>query len=123
MTVYRHCAFQEKYQDEQLDIIAPYLLVSEVGSVLWKRQRRGDLSVAAAHRAFLQFLHDSPTLLESDAVSNAALGLALAHRRPFYDCLYLAWALDQRCDLVTADEKFFIALRHIFPQIRLLRTL
>src|SRR5690348_502692 len=106
----RALRIQERYQDEQLDAVAPYLVVSEVANVLWKRARRGDLSVAAARRAFEQFLRDAPILLDSDAVSNAALGLALAHHRTFYDCLYLAWALEQRCDLVTADEKFFHAL-------------
>lgn len=114
---------QEKYQDEQLDIVAPYLVISEVANVLWKRARRGDLSGEAARRACAQFLLDSPVLLDSNTVSNAALGLALAHHRPFYDCLYLALALDQRCDLVTADEKFFHALGATFPQIRLLKTL
>lgn len=114
---------QEKYQDEQLDIVAPYLVISEVANVLWKRVRRGDLSVEMARRACAQFLRDCPVLLDSHAVSSAALGLALAHHRPFYDCLYLAWALDQRCDLVTADEKFFHALGPTFSQIRLLKTL
>lgn len=56
----RALRLQEKYQDEQLDVLAPYLVVSEVANVLWKRERRGDLSVAAAQRAFAQFLHDSP---------------------------------------------------------------
>lgn len=119
----RALRIQEQYQDEQLDAVAPYLIVSEVANVLWKRERRGDLSVSVARRAFEQFLRDAPILLDSDAVSNAALGLAMAHRRPFYDCLYLAWALEQRCELITADEKFFHALGPIFPQIRLLKTL
>jgi predicted nucleic acid-binding protein len=50
-----------------------------------------------------------------------ALGLALRHNRPFYDCLYLALALHNQCDLITADEKFFNAMHGSFPCIRLLR--
>jgi hypothetical protein len=34
----------------------------------------------------------------------------MAHRWPVYDCLYLALALEQRCDLITADERFFNAI-------------
>lgn len=119
----RALRIQEEYQDERLDVVAPYLVVSEVANVLWKRERRGDLSAAQARRSFMQFLHDSPILLDSSSVSSSALGLALAHHRPFYDCLYLAWALEQRCDLITADERFFHALNPTFPQIRLLKTL
>jgi predicted nucleic acid-binding protein len=44
----------------------------------------------------------------------------VAHARPVSDCLYLAWALEQRCDLVTADAKFFSALRPAFPCLKLL---
>jgi predicted nucleic acid-binding protein len=113
---------QEKYQDDEIDLIAPYLLISEIANVLWKRTRRGDLDGWSAQRCFQQFLQDSPILLDSATVSTAALELAIAHDRPFYDCLYLAWALDQRCDLVTADEKFFHAMGAAFPCIKLLKT-
>jgi predicted nucleic acid-binding protein len=113
---------QDKFQDEEVDLIAPYLVVAEVANVLWKRERRGDLTALAAQRCFQQFLRDSPILLDSAAVSASALGLALAHGRPVYDCLYLAVALEQHCDLVTADERLFNALTVTFPCIRLLKT-
>src|SRR5579883_657317 len=119
----RALRLQESYQDEEIDLISPYLVVSEVANVVWKRQRRGDFSAAVAQRVFLQFLQDSPMVLDATAVSNAALGLAVAHGRPFYNCLYLAWALEERCDLITADERFFNALGATFPNIRLLRAL
>lgn len=113
---------QQKYQDDAIDLIAPYLIISEIANVLWKRERRGDLDAVSAQRCFQQFLQDSPILLDSAVVSASALQLAVAHHRPFYDCLYLAWALDQRCDLVTADEKFFNAMRTAFPCIKLLKA-
>src|SRR5215472_17624362 len=72
---------QERYQDEKVDLVAPYLLVSETASVLWKRSRRGDLSPHDAQRCFHQFLQDSPILLDSAGVSISALALALAHDR------------------------------------------
>ena len=113
---------QENYQDEEIDLVAPYLVIAEVANVLWKRERRGDLNASAARRCLEQFLRDAPILWDSVTVSRSALGLALAHQRPVYDCLYLALALDQRCDLVTADEKFFHSMSPAFPCIRLLRT-
>ena len=113
---------QDKYQDEKVDLISPNLVFAEVANVLWKRERRGDLTALAAERCFQQFLRDSPILLDSAVVSASALGLSLAHGRPVYDCLYLALALEQRCDLVTADEGLFNALSMSFPCIRLLKT-
>jgi predicted nucleic acid-binding protein len=113
---------QESFQNDEIDLIAPFLVVSEVANVLWKRQRRGDFDAGVARRCFVQFLRDCPVLVDSAAVSNAALALAAAHDRPFYDCLYLAWALEQRCDLITADERFFNALATTYSNIRLLKT-
>jgi len=114
---------QEMYQDEELDLVAPYLLISEVGNVLWKRVRRGELTSPSAHRCFEQLLRDCPILLDSPAVQASALHLALAHNRTVYDCLYLAWALEERCDLITADEKFFKSVRAAFPCVQLLSDL
>jgi predicted nucleic acid-binding protein len=117
----RALLLQERYADEDVDLVAPVLLVSEVGNVLWKRHRRGELTASEAQRCFEQFLRTSPALLDSNRTSTAALGIALAHDRPIYDCLYLAWALELRCDLVTADEKFFRALGAVFSCIQLLQ--
>ncbi|MBM3791039.1 MAG: type II toxin-antitoxin system VapC family toxin [Acidobacteria bacterium] len=111
---------QELYQDEEVDLVAPHLLIAEVGNILWKRVRRGELTAAAAARCFQQLQKDSPILLDSPAVNTSALHLAIAHGQTLYDCLYLAWALEQRCDLITADEKFFLAVRPAFACVRLL---
>ena len=113
---------QDQYQDEKIDLIAPALLAAEVANVLWKRARRGDLTPDDAQRCFQGFLRDSPILTESAAIEASALGLALAHGRPVYDCLYLALALEHRCDLITADEKFFRAIGTALPCVRLLRV-
>lgn len=113
-------AILRAYQDEKLDLLAPYLLVSEVANVLWKRIRRAELSARAAARCFEQLLRSCPLLVDSPSVSRSALELAAAHDRTVYDCLYLAWALEQRCDLVTADERFFRAMTPAFRCIRLL---
>jgi len=110
----------ELYQNEELDLIAPYLLISEVGNVLWKRVRRQEITPASASRCFEQLLLDCPILLDSPAVQASSLHLALAHDCTVYDCLYLAWALEERCDLITADKKFFQAARPAYSCVRLL---
>jgi predicted nucleic acid-binding protein len=113
---------QERFQDEEIDLIAPYLVIAEVANVLWKRERRGDLDSRAARRCFQELLRNCPILMDSAPVSAAALALALAHNRSVYDCLYLAWALEQRCDLVTADERFLNVVGAAFPCVRFLKT-
>jgi hypothetical protein len=58
----RGIRIQDRFQDERVDLISPCLVVAEVANVLWKRERRSDLTAAAAQRCFQQFLRDSPIL-------------------------------------------------------------
>ncbi len=113
-------AIEELYRNEALDVLAPSLIVPEVQNVFWKRVRRGEMSACQAQRCADQFLLECPILVDSAPVHRSALELALAHGHPVYDCLYLALALDCRCDLVTADERFFAAMRRAYPCLRLL---
>ena len=114
---------QDQYQDRQLDLLAPPLLLLEVGNALRKRVRRGELTSQTAEACFDQLIRDAPELRETTAVTASAFRLALAHQRPIYDCLYLALALDRRCDLITADERFFRSLGPVYGCVRLLKDL
>lgn len=109
-----------RYKDEELDLLAPFLLVSEVGNVLWRRVRVGDLTAEQGRQCFEQFLDHAPILMGSSEIGRAAFALAVAHDRTVYDCTYLACALDRRCDLVTADARFFNAVGPAFSSVRLL---
>ena len=110
----------ERYQDGQTTLLAPRLLLSEAANVLWKYVHRGLLTAPQATAAYDHFLVNAPRLADSSRVWAAALQLSLAHRRTAYDCLYLALALDRQCDLVTADEEFFLAVHQAFPFVQLL---
>ena len=114
---------QDDYQNGAMDLIAPDLLISEVGNVLWKRVRKRDLTPSVAELLFDGLLLDAPILLNSDAVHRRAMNLSLEFDRPIYDCEYLALAWYHGCDLVTADERFYRAVRTQWPRVKLLRDL
>lgn len=96
---------------DELQLWAPDLVWAEVGNVLWKRWRRGELPgdvVAPLLRDFRRFplsIHPSDPLFE------AAWEVAHALDRSFYDSLYLALAAALDCPLVTADLKLWNALQ------------
>ena len=110
------------FQAQLVDLIAPALVHSEVGNVLVKLVRGGDITFEQADHAFALVLQNSPTLHDSPELSRAALNLASAHHQSYYDCLFLALALERRCGLVTADERFFRAMRSEFPAVQLVRN-
>ncbi len=85
---------------------APEFFLIEVGNVLWKKQRSGDLSTEEA-RALLETLSDVGVVCHSDgALAGRALEIAIATSRTVYDCTYLALAERLKATLVTADERF-----------------
>lgn len=94
---------------------APDLLFAEVGSVLWKRVRRGELTSAEAG-GIAEALSRLPIeAYPSRLLAGAALQIACATGLTIYDCLYLATALLTDSCLVTADRRLFEGARRKQP--------
>lgn len=93
------------------ELLAPDLLVAEVGNVLRKKVGRGELTVAEAEARAIAFVSTSPvTLYPSAPLLGTALHLALRFQRTAYDSLYLALAVAEDVQLVTADARLAHAL-------------
>ena len=94
-----------KLRDE--DLLAPSLWRLEVASALWKRAKRGDITVPQALER-MDALAQAPVAtspLEDDL--SVALALAATLDHPVYDCLYLALAARNDTHVVTADVRFW----------------
>jgi predicted nucleic acid-binding protein len=89
---------------------APDLLLPEVANVFWKRAQRRELTPAELETILQMLLEDhidvTVRLLPSRIFLKQAWKIALAERRSVYDSLYLASAVQARCKLVTADDRF-----------------
>jgi predicted nucleic acid-binding protein len=94
------------------DLISPDLLLPEVGNILWKKARAGDLTPAMASERFRALQLMGVALVPSAGIADRALTLALETRRTVYDALYLALAEAEGCRFVTADERLVNALSH-----------
>jgi predicted nucleic acid-binding protein len=93
-------------------LLAPDLVVGEVGNVLWKKVRGGELSPAEAGEVATAFTTACPVHLHaSQPILRAALDVATALDRAVYDSLYLVVAVAEGCPFVTADERLANALR------------
>jgi predicted nucleic acid-binding protein len=97
--------------EDAADLLAPDLLVAELGNVLWKKVRLGELralegrEILAAFEAAPLRIHPSSPLLE------LAFEIAITTRRSVYDCLYVALAASNDCRMITADRRLYRALR------------
>ena len=93
------------------ELLAPDLIWVEVGNVIWKKWRRGEVPGHAAGD-LLQDFHRYPVqTFASRALMTAAWDLAERYSQSFYDSLYLALAASVECPLVTADLKLYNRLK------------
>lgn len=96
---------------EDFALSAPDLVRAEVGNVLWKKWRRGQLSSGVVDEV-LRDLGDFTLEIEtSEPLMGAAWNVARLYDRSFYDGLYVALAERTDCPLVTADRKLYNSLR------------
>jgi predicted nucleic acid-binding protein len=92
------------------ELATPDLLWPEIGNVLWKKSRAGELMPREAV-GIVRGLERLPlTVFPSRVLLEAALEIALRTGRTVYDSLYLALAVALECRLVTADERLAKAM-------------
>lgn len=86
------------------DLVAPDLILIELGHALWKKHRLKELVAAQAHEG-LQHLAETITLLPSAALAKAALERAFELGHAVYDCVFLVLAEHLQLPLITSDQK------------------
>lgn len=111
--------------DAGAELLAPDLLYPEAGNILWKKVGRGEIEPRDA-RDILAALGRVPvSVVSSSLLVEAALEIALAHRRTVYEALYVALAVARESVLITADDRLSTALRGgpLAAHVRALSTL
>ena len=93
------------------DLIAPSLWLLEAANALWRRNLRGELSVAEAQERLSELFNAPVTAIPIEEDLTAAANLAQRLGHPVYDCLYLALALREQTQVVTADRRFWAVVQ------------
>ena len=93
------------------ELLAPDLIVAEVGNVLWKKTQRGEIGADDGADIIRDFKRFPIQVYASDSLAELAWELAVRFDRTFYDSLYLALARSQDCSVVTADRRFYNSLQ------------
>lgn len=89
------------------DRMAPDWLNAEIASALSKKIRYFGLPVAQAMQSLAAVPLIVPDLVTTATLLEPAMALSISLRHALYDCLYLALALREDCNVLTADRKFF----------------
>jgi predicted nucleic acid-binding protein len=92
-------------------LIAPTLIVAEIGNAIWKRAVRGVIPTPEAVDAVTTAIDILAALVPMQDLAARATELAIELRHPIYDCFYLALAERERATLVSADGKMLAAAK------------
>jgi len=98
-------ALLEHVQQGNAELVAPEVVVAELGHVLRKLVVRKKLAADGAVRALDRFLALAIPLRPARDLAPEALRLAIANTATFYDALYIALAVREDLRVITADKR------------------
>ena len=85
--------------------LSPDLLFPEVGNVIWKKVRRGELTAEEGQRLAADISSVAVETISTRGLMIDAHALAVTTGLTVYDAMYLALAIRLKTDLVTADDR------------------
>lgn len=98
-------------------LLAPDVFPVEVAHALAKAERRRLFNPPDGTQKLIDVLSALPDLHPYLQLLPRAFAIASHARKGVYDCLYIALAEREQCELVTADDKLIRNLQTTFPFI------
>ena len=93
------------FQQQARELIAPHIDLVEWAHALTCAHRRRNLTEADAEAKFTPISNTGPDLVSRIPLLARAFEISLQARIGPYDCLYVALAEREGCELVTSDDK------------------
>jgi predicted nucleic acid-binding protein len=105
------------------ELIAPDVFPVESAHALTRAERQGRVTPQGGWALWQIVMADCPTLHPYMPLIPRAYEFSSRHRIGVYDCLYVALAEREGCELVTADTRLVTTLSPTFPYITPLSAL
>jgi predicted nucleic acid-binding protein len=110
-----------KVRDEYLQrihvLVAPAVFIDEAAGALTKAERQKDIAVGQAASLYAKVMNSPPVLIPHASLIVRAIDISSRTRSGYYDCLHVALAEREGCELVTADQRSINNLAPHFPFI------
>jgi predicted nucleic acid-binding protein len=87
------------------EFLSPDLLFPEVGNVIWKKVRRGELTASDGQKLAADISRVAVETVATRGLMVDAQALAVTTGLTVYDAMYLTLAVRLETALITADEK------------------
>ena len=99
------------------ELIAPDIFPVEIAHALTRAERQKIIQAPQGTKRFTALMRARPVLHPYLPLLPKAFAISSAMRVGVYDCIYVALAEQESCELVTADDKLLNALQKAFPAI------
>ena len=99
------------------ELVAPDIFPSEIANGLASAERQMRIGAGESAVFLNDVLSAAPALQNSAPLLIRAMEIAIATKQAVYDCIYVALAEAEGCDLVTSDDKLIRGLRPNYPFI------
>lgn len=96
---------------EGITLLASDLIWAEVANALWRKWRKKELSAEDVEGILNDFRRYPLHICSGESLYDVAWPVAQGSGRTFYDSLYLALAMSNGCPMVTADLRFYNAIK------------
>jgi predicted nucleic acid-binding protein len=113
---------RDDFRNSVYELISPDLFTVEACHALTRAERQGRISPGQARTLFLDILTTPPQVFPFQPFLLRAIDLASTMRIGVYDCIYVALADQEKCELVTADVTLVRALQPTYSFIRTLAS-
>lgn len=110
----------EQILSTETDLIAPEIVIAEVGNAVWKRLQKAEVSLELAGDIIERATTAFSLLVPLRDLARQAMLLAVRHRHSIYDCFYVALAQQAVAPLATADAKLAVLATQIGIEVELL---
>lgn len=104
-----------------VQLAAPDLLPSELGSAFLRAARTGRITDDEAHANITDLLRVPVAGVTSAEMVHRAYEIARAHSQRIYDCFYVALAEHHHAEFWTGDERLYNALGRHFTFVHFIR--
>ena len=115
--------FRDEFIQGLHELIAPDVFFVEAAHALTRAQRQGRVTPTEVKSFMGDLVTTPPQLHPYPPLLARAIEISLQTRHGVYDCLYVALAEREGCELLTADVKLISNLQPTFPFITSMTSL
>ncbi len=113
----RAIRLRDEYRNGIHELLAPDIFASEIANGLASAERQKKIQTGESAIFLNDILIAAPLLHPTSPLLFRAMEISIASRQAVYDCIYVALAEAEGCELVTADDMLVRSLRPFYPRI------